>query len=266
MTYKPIELRPLRPLRAENQEENVGVNGLNRRHRRRVPLWVWVAVALLVFVLFGCIATIAYVNLSADTKQEEEMSFIKGSWAIVLGGRGDTFNRHIEVVDLSEGCGKAPPSLPPLPESIASAGEILKASFQPEQGILVCGSLQGSCFLLSEGSSQWNPTLPQDRSQWNLIGSKSESSVGERDNTKRRRGATILRTEFGTYMLGGSRADGELAESVLKWDPGEKRWEQEKGSLAEGRISPTVTALPCSFQVSLAPPKFHRLLDMKPFT
>ena len=74
-----------------------GVNGLNRRHRRRVPLWVWVAVALLVFVLFGCIATIAYVNLSADTKQKEERSFIKGSWAIVLGGRGDTFNRHIEV-------------------------------------------------------------------------------------------------------------------------------------------------------------------------
>ena len=25
------------------------------------------------------------------------------------------------------------------------------------------------------------------------------------------------------------RADGKLAESVLKWDPGEKRWQQEKG-------------------------------------
>ena len=122
MTYKPIELRPLGPLtlRAENQEENVGewcfkrvkkyftqqglslvfvsgVNGLNRRHRRRVPLSVWVAVALLVLVLFGCIATIAYVNLSADAHGEEKISLIKGSWAIVLGGRGDTFNRHIEV-------------------------------------------------------------------------------------------------------------------------------------------------------------------------
>ena len=111
MTYKPIELRPLGPLRAENQEENVGeynsivkiinivsgVNGLNRRHRRRVPLSVWVAVALLVLVLFGCIATIAYVNLSADTHGKEERSLIKGSWAVVLGGRGDTSNRHIEV-------------------------------------------------------------------------------------------------------------------------------------------------------------------------
>ena len=77
-----------------------GVNALNRRHRRRVPLSVWVAVALLVLVLFGCIATIAYVNLSGDTledEEEEERSAVKGSWAIVLGGRGDTFNRHIEV-------------------------------------------------------------------------------------------------------------------------------------------------------------------------
>ena len=77
-----------------------GVTAVNRRHRRRVPLSVWVAVALLVLVLFGCIATIAYVNLSGDTLQqegEEERSVTNGSWAIVLGGRGDTFNRHIEV-------------------------------------------------------------------------------------------------------------------------------------------------------------------------
>ena len=77
-----------------------GVTAVNRRHRRRVPLSVWVAVALLVLVLFGCIATIAYVNLSGDTLQqegEEERSVTNGSWAIILGGRGDTFNRHIEV-------------------------------------------------------------------------------------------------------------------------------------------------------------------------
>jgi len=261
MTYKPIELRPLGPLtlRAENQEENVGVNGLNRRHRRRVPLSVWVAVALLVLVLFGCIATIAYVNLSADAHGEEERSLIKGSWAIVLGGRGDTFERHIEVVDLGEGCVKAQPRLPPLPQSLAS-GDTLKASFQPEQGILVCGSLQESCFLLSAGSSHWIPTAPQDVDQWNLTASDSESPVGGRGD------ATILRTEFGTYTLGGSRADGQLAESVLKWDPGEKRWQEGQGSLAVGRISPTVTALPCSFQAAQPPPKFHRLLDMKPFT
>ena len=77
-----------------------GVNALNRRHKRRIPLSVWVAVALLVLVLFGCIATIAYVNLSGDTlehEEEEERSAVKGSWAIVLGGREDTFDRHIEV-------------------------------------------------------------------------------------------------------------------------------------------------------------------------
>lgn len=260
MTYKPIELRPLGPLRAENQEENVGINGLNRRHRRRVPLSVWVAVAILVFVLFGCIAIIAYVNLSADTHGKEKRSLTKGSWALVLGGREETFNRYIEVVDLGEGCTKAPPKLPPLPQSLAS-GDTFKASFQPEQGILVCGSLQGSCFLLSVGSSHWNPTDPQDVDQWNLIASDSESPDAEG-----RRGGAVLSTEFGKYMLGGSRADGHLAESVLKWDPGEKRWQEGQGSLAEGRMSPTVTALPCSFQAPQAPPKFHRLLDMKPFT
>ena len=75
-----------------------GVNGLNRRHKRRIPLSVWVAVAVLVLVLFGCIATIAYVNLygdSPDEKEEEEEE--ERSWAVVLGGRGDTFDRHIEV-------------------------------------------------------------------------------------------------------------------------------------------------------------------------
>ena len=74
--------------------------------------------------------------------------------------------------------------------------------------------------------------------------------MGEKDDTERRRGATILRTEFGTYMLGGSRwaisqfsimsycrrADGKLAESVLKWDPGEKRWQQEKGKSSNLQI------------------------------
>ena len=76
--------------------------GGNRRHRRRVPLSVWIAVAVLVLVLFGCVATIAYVNLSGDAvdkEKEEEGSDVEGSWAVVLAGRGDTsaFNRHVEV-------------------------------------------------------------------------------------------------------------------------------------------------------------------------
>ena len=74
--------------------------GGNRRHRRRVPLSVWIAVAVLVLVLFGCVATIAYVNLSGDPlDKEKEGSDVEGSWAVVLAGRGDTsaFNRHVEV-------------------------------------------------------------------------------------------------------------------------------------------------------------------------
>ena len=74
-----------------------GVNALNRRHKRRIPLSVWVAVAVLVLVLFGCIATIAYVNLYGDTPEKEEEE--ERSWADVLGGRGNTFDRHIEVQD-----------------------------------------------------------------------------------------------------------------------------------------------------------------------
>ena len=74
-----------------------GVNGLNRRHKRRIPLSVWVAVAVLVLVLFGCIATIAYVNLYGDSPDEKEEEEEERSWAVVLGGRGDTFDRHIEV-------------------------------------------------------------------------------------------------------------------------------------------------------------------------
>jgi len=273
MTYKPIELRPLggrRGLRAENQEENGGVNALNRRHKRRIPLSVWVAVAVLVLVLFGCIATIAYVNLYGDSPDEKEEEEEKRSWAVVLGGRGDTFDRHIEVVDLGEGCVKSPPNLPPLPKSLDS-GDFLKSSFQPEQGLLVCGNLQPSCFLLSSGSSQWNQTDPQDvssgSSQWNQTDPQDvapwDSNASDGQN---RTGAAILTTERGTYMLGGSRVGGQLAESILKWDPGVKRWQQGQRSLAEGRINPAVAALPCSFQTSQAPPKFHRLLDMKPFT
>lgn len=87
------------------------------------------------------------------------------------------------------------------------------------------------------GSSHWNPTDPQDVDQWNLIASDSESPDAEG-----RRGGAVLSTEFGKYMLGGSRwqsinsrisyccrADGHLAESVLKWDPGEKRWQEGQG-------------------------------------
>ena len=82
-----------------------GVNALgNRRHRRRVPLPVWFAVAFLVVVLLGCLATIVYVNICGDPEGEEEESqeeeAMNGSWAAVLGGRvEDTgiLNRHIEV-------------------------------------------------------------------------------------------------------------------------------------------------------------------------
>ena len=82
-----------------------GVNAVgNRRHRRRVPLPVWFAVALLVVVLLGCLATIVYVNICGDTEGEEEKSqedeAMNGSWAVVLGGRVDhtgILNRNIEV-------------------------------------------------------------------------------------------------------------------------------------------------------------------------
>ena len=82
-----------------------GVNSVgNRRHRRRVPLPVWFAVALLVVVLLGCLVTIVYVNICGDPEVEEEKSeeveAMNGSWAAVLGGRvEDTgiLNRHIEV-------------------------------------------------------------------------------------------------------------------------------------------------------------------------
>jgi len=273
MTYKPIELRPLGG-RAERKEDNVGCAGVNalvggnRRHRRRVPLSVWIAVAVLVLVLFGCIATIAYVNLSGDAldkEKEEEGSNVEGSWAVVLAGRGDTsaLNRHVEVVDLGEGCKTSPPHLSHLPQSLNSS-DILKSSFQPEEGILVCGNPPGSCFLLSPDSSRWNPTNPENAPKWKLKESESEKSSRAPEG---RAGSTILRTEKGTYMLGGSRADGQLAQTVLKWDPGVKRWQEGKGFLKEGRINPAVIALPCSFQsLPKAPPKFHRLLDMKPFT
>ena len=83
-----------------------GVNAVgNRRHRRRVPLPVWFAVAFLVVVLLGCLATIVYVNICGDPEGEEEESqedgkAMNGSWGAVLGGRvEDTgiLNRHIEV-------------------------------------------------------------------------------------------------------------------------------------------------------------------------
>ena len=82
-----------------------GVNTAgNRRHRRRVPLPVWFAVALLVVVLLGCLATIVYVNICGDPEVEEEkireVEAMNGSWAAVLGGRvEDTgiLNRNIEV-------------------------------------------------------------------------------------------------------------------------------------------------------------------------
>ena len=82
-----------------------GVNALgNRRHRRRVPLPVWFAVAFLVVVLLGCLATIVYVNICGDPEGEEEESqedeAMNGSWAVVLGGRvdhTDILNRNIEV-------------------------------------------------------------------------------------------------------------------------------------------------------------------------
>ena len=123
MTYKPIELRPLGG-KAERYEENMGewksfrvlvilctvlccagVNTVgNRRHRRRVPLPVWFAVALLFVVLLGCLATIVYVNICGDPEVKEEKSeedeAMNGSWAAVLGGRvEDTgiLNQNIEV-------------------------------------------------------------------------------------------------------------------------------------------------------------------------
>ena len=82
-----------------------GVNTAgNRRHRRRVPLPVWFAVALLVVVLLGCLVTIVYVNICGDPEVKEEESqedeAMNGSWAAVLGGRvEDTgiLNRNIEV-------------------------------------------------------------------------------------------------------------------------------------------------------------------------
>ena len=82
-----------------------GVNAIgNRRHRRRVPLPVWFAVALLVVVLLGCLVTIVYVNICGDPEGEEEESqedeAMNGSWAAVLGGRVDhtgSLNRNIEV-------------------------------------------------------------------------------------------------------------------------------------------------------------------------
>ena len=82
-----------------------GINAIgNRRHRRRVPLPVWFAVALLVVVLLGCLATIVYVNICGDSEGEEEGSqedeAMNGSWGAVLGGRvEDTgiLNRNIEV-------------------------------------------------------------------------------------------------------------------------------------------------------------------------
>ena len=81
-----------------------GVNTAgNRRHRRRVPLPVWFAVAFLVVVLLGCLATIVYVNICGDPEREEEIGedeAMNGSWAAVLGGRvEDTgiLNRNIEV-------------------------------------------------------------------------------------------------------------------------------------------------------------------------
>ena len=83
-----------------------GVNALgNRSHRRRVPLPVWFAVAFLVVVILGCLATIVYVNICGDPEGEEEESqedgeAMNGCWGAVLGGRvEDTgiLNRHIEV-------------------------------------------------------------------------------------------------------------------------------------------------------------------------
>jgi len=276
MTYKPIELRPLGG-KAERYEENMGVNTAgNRRHRRRVPLPVWFAVAFLVVVLLGCLATIVYVNICGDPEGEEEESqedgkAMNGSWAAVLGGRVDhtgILNRHIEVVDLREGCREAVPRLPPLPESLV-LGDSLTASFQPGQGLTVCGSppSQSLCFVLSSGSSKWKSIESQEAFRDSAKSNPStKGKAGGVKEEEEKSDAALLHTKRGSYMLGGTGDDGQPSKGVLKWDPGVKEWHQTQGSLREGRIGAKAVALPCNFQALQAPPKFHRLLDMKPFT
>ena len=172
---------------------------------------MWAAVGLGVVVVIGCAATIIYVNL----EEEESLALPEGSWALVLGGRLESGpSLSVEAVDVGGQCGGAqPPLLPPLPPRL-SEGQ-LSAFFLPSEGLMACGGLPPSCFLLTSGVAEWEEdeqaTLPHKLGE-------GERSVG---------GAGVLSLGEERYRLGGSSTEEgatSLSSSIERWQPGTGTW------------------------------------------